>query len=70
LQILKAVHAFVSSVKERFDGVDRGFDDFKNRVTKIEATMVTKDCLDDKLSDLHSDIVTFVKGRVPGLSEA
>jgi hypothetical protein len=40
-------------------------------VTKDQiVNLVTKDYLDDKLADLHSDIVRFVKRRVPGWSEA
>jgi hypothetical protein len=71
-EILEAIQSFATSVDGRFDRLE-------GRVTKIEATMVTKDqivnlvtkdYLDDKLADLHSDIVRFVKRRVPGWSEA
>jgi hypothetical protein len=71
-EILEAIQSFAISVDGRFDRLE-------GRVTKIEATMVTKDqivnlvtkdYLDDKLADLHSDIVRFVKRRVPGWSEA
>jgi hypothetical protein len=68
--VLEAVQSFASSVDEQFDGVDRRFDHLESYAAKIEAIMVAKDHLDDKLSDLDSDIRTFVKGRVPGWSEA
>jgi hypothetical protein len=38
-------------------------------VTRIEATMVTKDYLDDKLANLHNDIVKFAKRQVPSWVE-
>jgi len=45
--------------------------DLAGMATKADlARMVTKDYLDDKLANLHSDIVRFVKRRVPGWSEA
>jgi hypothetical protein len=72
LEILEAIQSFATSVDDRFDGLE-------GRVARIETTMVTKDqiagmvtkdYLDEKLADLHSDIVQFVKRRVPGWSEA
>jgi recombinational DNA repair protein RecR len=75
----EAIHALATHMDERFDAVERRSDRLEGRVTNIESTMatkadlarmVTKDYLDDKLADLHSDIVRFVKRRVPGWSEA
>lgn len=48
--ILGAIQMFAGNVDNRFDSIER-------RVTKIEATMVTKDYLDDKLANIHSDII-------------
>jgi len=66
--ILEAVNKFATSVDKRFDGVDKRFDGvdkrfdgLESRVTKIEATMVTKDYLDDKLGDLKGDIVILMR---------
>lgn len=52
-----------------FVDVRSDLNDLKKRVTKIEATMVTKDYLDDKLADVHSDVVKYVKRRVPCWTE-
>lgn len=46
-EILEAINEFSSKVDERFD--------------KIEATMVTKDYLDEKLADLRGDLVVLVR---------
>ena len=44
----------VSSMESRVDGMDR-------RLIRVEATMVTKSYLDDKLIDLKGDLVKFVR---------
>src|SRR3989338_6159239 len=48
-------------VDKRFDGVDKRFDGMDHRLNKIEATMVTKDYLDDKLADLSGDLVVLLR---------
>lgn len=45
--ILEAINVFSDSVDERFN--------------KIEATMVTKEYLDDKLADLRGDMVVLTR---------
>ena len=45
--ILEAINTFSNAVDKRFD--------------KIEATMVTKEYLDDKLSDLRGDMVVLTR---------
>ena len=50
-----------SYVDKRFDGVDKRFDGIDKRLNKIEATMVTKDYLDDKLADLSGDLVVLLR---------
>ncbi len=52
--ILGAVNKFATSVDKRFDGLE-------SRATKIEATMVTKDYLDDKLGDVKGDLVILMR---------
>jgi predicted nucleic acid-binding Zn-ribbon protein len=48
-------------VDKRFDGVDKRFDGIEKRLTKVEATMVTKDYLDDKLGDLKGDMTILMR---------
>ena len=45
-----------SYVDKRFDGVDKRFDGIDKRLNKIEATMVTKDYLDDKFADFKAEL--------------
>ncbi len=49
------------AVDKRFDGIDKRFERMETRLTKIEATMVTKDYLDDKLADLRGDLVVLMR---------
>lgn len=46
-EILEAINEFSAKVDERFD--------------KVEAVMVTKDYLDEKLSDLRGDLVVLTR---------
>ena len=45
------------NVDPRFDAIDERFERLEGRVGKIEATMVTKDYLDDKLGKLRGEFV-------------
>ncbi|MBI4779398.1 hypothetical protein HY797_03020 [Candidatus Falkowbacteria bacterium] len=67
-EILEAINEFSTKVDERFDKVDERFDKvderfnrLEGRVGKIEAGMVTKDYLDDKLADLRGDLVVLMR---------
>ena len=67
-EILEAINEFSNrvddkfdKVDERFDKVDKRFDNLEGRVGKIEATMVTKDYLDEKLADLRGDLVVLMR---------
>ena len=53
-EILGAIGEFSSRVDERFDKLE-------GRVGRIEATMVTKDYLDEKLADLRGDLVVLMR---------
>ncbi len=53
-EILEAINDFSTHVDDRFDGVE-------SRLNKVESTMVTKDYLDEKLSDLRGDLVVLVR---------
>ena len=59
--VLEAIGNFSNKVDQRFDGIDRRFDGLEQRLTKVEATMVTKDYLDDKLADLRGDLTVLMR---------
>ena len=44
-------------VDKRFDGVDKEIVGIKNQLNKIEASMVTKPYLDDKLAELEGSVI-------------
>ncbi|MFA5188484.1 MAG: hypothetical protein WC460_03940 [Patescibacteria group bacterium] len=53
-EILESINDFANQTEKRFDGVE-------SRLNKIEATMVTKDYLDDKLADLRGDLTVLMR---------
>jgi len=53
-EILGAINEFSSRVDERLDKLE-------GKVDKIEATMVTKDYLDEKMADLRGDLVVLMR---------
>lgn len=53
-ELLEAIQAFSGKTDKRFESMDKCF-------TRIEATMVTKDYLDDKLADLRGDLVVLTR---------
>ena len=66
--ILEAIGHFSDKTEERFDavdkrfeGVDKRFEGVEKRLDRIESNMVTKDYLDDKLSDLHGDLTVLIR---------
>ena len=66
--ILEAINAFSTAtekrfdgIDKRFDGIDKRFDGIDKRLTKAESLMVTKDYLDEKLSDLRGDLVVLMR---------
>jgi hypothetical protein len=66
--VLDAMQTFSSSVDERFTGLEKDVAGLKTNVAglktdvaTIKATMVTKEYLDDKLSDLRGDLVALVR---------
>ncbi len=46
---------------KRFDGMDKRFDEVEGRVKDIEGLMVTREYLDDKLTDLRGDLVVLMR---------
>lgn len=53
-EIIGAISVFSNDVDKRFVGLE-------NRMSKVEATMVTKDYLDDKLADLRGDLIVIMR---------
>ncbi|MFH1098897.1 MAG: hypothetical protein V1723_03185 [Candidatus Uhrbacteria bacterium] len=49
------------AVKAGFDSVDKRLDALEEKTTRIEATMVTKTYLDDKLADLKGDLIVKMR---------
>ena len=66
--ILTAINAFSTevdkrfqSVDKRFEGIDKRFEGIDKRFNRIEATMVTKDYLDEKLGNLRGDFMVLLR---------
>lgn len=55
--LTEAIQDFASDVDKRFNEVDQRFNRLETDMTKVKATMVTKDYLDEKLAIHHSDLV-------------
>lgn len=53
-KVLEAIHELSTQMDTRFETVER-------EITMIKSTMVTKDYLDDKLSDLKGDLVVLMR---------
>jgi len=49
------------NVMPQFEFMHEKFEDLDGRLTKVEATMVTKDYLDDKLADLRGEFFLKLK---------
>jgi len=60
-EILEAINNFSTIVDGKFEAIDGKFEAIDKRFDKIEATMVTKDYLDDKLADLRGDLVVLMR---------
>jgi len=52
--VLEAIGVFSNKVEKRFDKVE-------GRLTKMEANMVTRDLLDEKLNDLKADLTVLMR---------
>jgi uncharacterized protein YydD (DUF2326 family) len=55
------IEARFEGVDARFDGIGGRFEGIEQRLDRVEATMVTKDYLDEKLADLRGDLVVLVR---------
>lgn len=63
-EILEALNSFAYSVDLRFDRLENQMETMSHRVTKVETSMVTKGYLDDKLSDLKSDLMHYTDKQI------
>lgn len=66
--VIEVLQGFSERMDQRFDAVEKRLDrhderfaNLESRVGAIEDTMVTKDYLDEKLTDLRGDIVVLVR---------
>lgn len=59
--VLDAINDFATKTDERFEGIDKKFENIDKRFNKIEATMVTRDYLDEKLGDLKGDLIVTMR---------
>ena len=55
------IYTRLDGIDQRFDGIDKRFESIDKRFDRIEAVMVTKSYLDDKLADLEG--ATVVRQR-------
>src|SRR3989344_2391389 len=55
-------------VNKRYEDVNKRFEDVNKHFGRIEATMVTKSYLDEKLADLSGDLVVKLKKEDAKLS--
>ena len=60
-EILEVINDFSTATDRRFDKVESRFDKVESRLGKIESNMLTKDYLDEKLSDLRGDLVVLTR---------
>lgn len=60
-EILEAINVFADHTEKRFDGLESKIDGLDQRVTKIEATMITKDYLDEKMADQRGDLIVLTR---------
>ena len=59
-EIREATHEIIDVLKTFAESVDRRFDDHEIRITRIEATMVTKDYLDIKMAQMRGELISII----------
>ncbi len=60
-EILQAINNYTTKNDQQWGKNEERWQKNDERLTRIEATMVTKDYLDDKLSDLKGDLVVLMR---------
>jgi len=58
---MSGVEGRLDGVEQRLDGVEQRLGGIDGRLTRVEATMVTKEYLDEKLYDLRGDMVIMTR---------
>lgn len=59
--ILSAVNGFANNIEERFNKFKESQEKLEKNVNQIKTQMVTKDYLDDKLSELKGDSTSLTR---------
>ena len=59
--LMEVMNNFATQVQTEFVEIKGRLTDVEIRLSKVSATMVTKDYLDDKLGDLHGDLVLLMR---------
>jgi hypothetical protein len=54
-----AIDIKFTQIDKRFEQIDKRFEQIDRRLDRIEATMVTKEYLDDKLFEVRGEIVSL-----------
>ena len=60
-EILEVMQHYAKGVDEKFEAIDEKFVSIDERFDRIEATMVTKSYLDDKIADLRGELVVLTR---------
>ncbi len=55
------VNPQIDGLRKQMDGIHNQMKEMRTDITKIQATMVTKDYLDEKLGDLRGDMVVLMR---------
>lgn len=59
--ILETMNAFATDTETRLLRVESKITNIDSRLTRVESTMVTKEYLDDKLTDIRGDLVLLAR---------
>ena len=59
--VLAAVNTFADETHQEFSNIKGEISGIKGEIISIKATMVTKDYLDEKMSDLRGDLVVMMR---------
>jgi len=60
-EILEAINNFANNTEQRFQNIESDLSTVKSNLSTVKSTMVTKDYLDDKLTDLRGDLVIVLR---------
>ncbi len=60
-EILDAVNGLATHVEKRFSRLESDVSEIKEEIRDVKKQMVTKDYLDERMSDLRGDIVLIIR---------